>query len=56
MATGSLLSALSLAWRRGLEAALAENYDEVVPYEIYGKSSWPFAAVANERSRLFNAR
>jgi hypothetical protein len=31
-----------LAWRRVLEAALAENYDAVVPHEIYGKSSWPW--------------
>jgi fructose/tagatose bisphosphate aldolase len=29
---------LRLAWRHGLEAALAENSDEVVPYKIYNKS------------------
>ena len=46
---------LRLAWRQGLEAALAENSDEVVPYKIYGKSLSAMAAVANERLRLFNA-
>jgi len=46
---------LRLAWRRGLEAALAENSDEVVPYKIYGKSLSAIAAVADERLRLFNS-
>jgi hypothetical protein len=46
---------LRLAWRQGLEAALAENSDEVVPYKIYGKSLSAMAAVADERLRLFNA-
>jgi fructose-bisphosphate aldolase class II len=46
---------LRLAWRRGLEAALAENSDEVVPYKIYGKSLVAIAAVADERLRLFNS-
>ena len=46
---------LRLAWRHGLEAALAENSDEVVPYKIYGKSLSAMAAVASERLRLFNA-
>jgi fructose-bisphosphate aldolase, class II len=45
---------LRLAWRHGLEAALAENSDEVVPYKIYGKSLLAMAAVATERLRLFN--
>ena len=45
---------LRLAWRRGLEAALAENSDEVVPYKIYGKSLLAMAAVAEERLRLLN--
>ena len=47
---------LRLAWRRGLEAALAENSDEVVPYKIYGKSLLAMAAVADDRLRLFNSR
>jgi fructose-bisphosphate aldolase, class II len=42
---------LRLAWRRGLEAALAENSDEVVPYKIYGKSLLAMAAVADDRLR-----
>jgi fructose-bisphosphate aldolase class II len=46
---------LRLAWRRGLEAALAENSDEVVPYKVYGKCRSAMAAVAGERLRLFNA-
>ena len=46
---------LRLAWRHGLEAAMAENSDEVVPYKIYGKSLSAMAAVASERLRLFNA-
>jgi fructose-bisphosphate aldolase, class II len=45
---------LRLAWRHGLEAALAENSDEVVPYKIYGKSLSAMASVASERLRLFN--
>ena len=58
MATGKPLisTELRLAWRRGLEAALAKNSDEVVPYENYGKSLLAMAAVADERLRLFNAR
>ena len=46
---------LRLAWRRGLEAALAENSDEVVPYKIDGKSLLAMAAIADNRLRLFNA-
>jgi len=46
---------LRLAWRRGLEAALAENSDEVVPYKIHGKSLLAMAAIADNRLRLFNA-
>jgi fructose-bisphosphate aldolase class II len=46
---------LRLAWRRGLEVALAENSDEVVPYKIYGQSLVAIAAVADERLRLFNS-
>jgi len=45
---------LRLVWRRSLEAALAENSDEVVPYKIYGKCLLAMAAVAHKRLRLFN--
>jgi fructose-bisphosphate aldolase, class II len=47
---------LRLAWRRGIEAALADNLDEVVPYKIYSNSLSAMTAVADERLRLFNAR
>jgi fructose-bisphosphate aldolase, class II len=47
---------LRLAWRRGIEAALAANTDEVVPYKIYSSSLSAMAAVATERLRLFNGR
>ncbi len=46
---------LRLARRRGLEAALAENSDEFVPYKVCGKCRAAMAAVAGERLRLFNA-
>jgi fructose-bisphosphate aldolase, class II len=47
---------LRLAWRRGIEAALTDNLDEVVPYKIYSNSLSAMTAVADERLRLFNAR
>jgi fructose-bisphosphate aldolase, class II len=47
---------LRLAWRRGIEAALAGQSDEVVPYKIYSNSVSAMTAVAEERLRLFNAR
>jgi fructose-bisphosphate aldolase, class II len=47
---------LRLAWRRGIEAALAGQSDEVVPYKIYSSSVSAMTAVAEERLRLFNAR
>lgn len=45
---------LRLAWRHGLDEALAENPDEVVPYKIYEKPLSAMAAVVNQRLRLFN--
>jgi fructose-bisphosphate aldolase class II len=47
---------LRLAWRRAIEAALAGNSDEVVPYKIYSNAVSAMAAVAEERLRSFNAR
>jgi fructose-bisphosphate aldolase, class II len=47
---------IRLAWRRGLEAALAESSDEVVPYKIYGRSLTEMGMVATSRLRLFNGR
>ena len=43
-----------LAWRRGLEATLAESPDDVVPYRIYGGSLKEMQIVARDRLRLFN--
>jgi fructose-bisphosphate aldolase class II len=45
---------MRLAWRRGLEVALAEHPDEVVPYKIYGRSIREMQSVAVGRLRLFN--
>jgi fructose-bisphosphate aldolase, class II len=45
---------LRLAWRRGLDLALAEHPDEVVPYRIYGKPLKEMATVALDRLRLFS--
>ncbi len=45
---------LRLAWRHGLDEALAENPDEVVPYKIYEKPLSAMAAVVDQRLRLFN--
>jgi fructose-bisphosphate aldolase class II len=44
---------IRLAWRRGLEAALAENPDEVVPYRIYGSVLKEIQIVASDRLGLF---
>lgn len=45
---------IRLAWRRGLEAALAKNPDEVVPYRIYDGSLDEIRKVVTSRLRLFN--
>jgi len=45
---------IRLAWRRGLEASLAESPDEVVPYRIYGRSLDEMRKVVSSRLRLFN--
>jgi fructose-bisphosphate aldolase class II len=45
---------MRLAWRRGLEVALAENPDEVVPYRIYRRSLREMQTVAVDRLRLFH--
>ena len=47
---------MRLAWRRGLEAALAESSDEVVPYKIYSRPLKEMETVAINRLRLFNGR
>jgi fructose-bisphosphate aldolase class II len=46
---------IRLAWRRSLEAALAESPDEVVPYRLYGRPLEDMRTVAKDRLRLFNS-
>jgi fructose-bisphosphate aldolase, class II len=45
---------LRLAWRRGLEAALAAEPDNLVPYQLFRKSSEAIEDVVTNRLRLFN--
>jgi fructose-bisphosphate aldolase, class II len=47
---------IRFAWRRGLEDALAESPDEVVPYRIYGRALKEMQIVAGDRLRLFSGR
>jgi fructose-bisphosphate aldolase, class II len=44
---------IRLAWRRGLEVALEESPEDVVPYRIYGRSLTEMQTVAGDRMRLF---
>jgi len=45
---------IRLAWRRGLEASLASDPEEVVPYKLYDRSLEEIRKVAVDRLRLFN--
>ena len=45
---------LRLAWRRGLEAALASEPDNLVPYQLFRKSREGILDVVTNRLRLFN--
>jgi fructose-bisphosphate aldolase class II len=45
---------LRLAWRRGLEAALAAEPDNLVPYQLFRKSSEAIEDVVTNRLKLFN--
>jgi fructose-bisphosphate aldolase class II len=47
---------LRLAWRRGIESALAKNPPEVAPYKILPAAVEAIKAVASARLRLFNFR
>jgi fructose-bisphosphate aldolase class II len=47
---------LRLAWRRGLEAALARSPDEVVPYTLLQPALAGVEVVVRARLALFNAR
>jgi fructose-bisphosphate aldolase class II len=44
---------IRLAWRHGLEAALAEGSKDVVPFRIYGKALEEMRTVARNRLQLF---
>jgi fructose-bisphosphate aldolase class II len=46
---------IRLAWRRGLEAGLARDLDEVVPYKILPSAVESVKQVASSRLKLFNA-
>jgi fructose-bisphosphate aldolase class II len=45
---------LRLAWRRGMEAALAKEPDEVVPYKILPTAVEAVRQVARARLQLFS--
>ena len=45
---------LRLAWRRGLEATLAAEPDNLVPYQLFRKSSEAIEDVVTNRLKLFN--
>ena len=47
---------LRVAWRRGLEAELAKQPDQVVPYKILPLAMEPVRQVALSRLKLFNNR
>jgi hypothetical protein len=41
-------------WRRGLEAALAAEPDNLVPYHLFRKADKAIQEVATNRLKLFN--
>jgi fructose-bisphosphate aldolase, class II len=45
---------LRVAFRRGVEAALAAHPDEVVPYKLFSEASQAVAEVVRQRLHLFN--
>ena len=45
---------LRLAWRRGLEAALAAEPDNLVPYQLFRDAGEAIEQVATKRLKLFN--
>jgi fructose/tagatose bisphosphate aldolase len=47
---------LRLAWRRGLETALAMHPDEVAPYKLLPVAAEAIQTVVTRRLRLFNAQ
>lgn len=47
-------SELRLAWRRGIESALAANANEIAPYKLMAPSVEGVKRVVEERMKLFN--
>jgi fructose-bisphosphate aldolase class II len=45
---------IRLAWRRGLESALATSSDEVAPYKLLPPAEKAVQAIVSERLKLFN--
>jgi fructose-bisphosphate aldolase class II len=45
---------LRLAWRRGLEAALAAEPDSIVPYQLFRKAGEAIEEVVSARLNLFS--
>lgn len=45
---------IRVAWRRGLEAGLKNNPDEVAPYKIYPEAMKEIEKVVSDKLRLFN--
>lgn len=45
---------LRLAWRKGMEYALAEKKEEIAPYKLYPMAERAIESVAFERLKLFN--
>jgi len=45
---------LRLAWRRGLEAALAAEPENLVPYQLFRKAGEAMQEVVTKRLKLFN--
>jgi len=45
---------LRLAWRRGLEAALAAEPDNLVPYQLFRRAGEAMQEVVTKRLKLFN--
>lgn len=45
---------IRLAWRKGLESALAADRDEVAPYKLFPPAEKAVQAIVSERLKLFN--
>ncbi len=45
---------LRIAWRKGMEAALSQNPEEIVPYKILPKAVEEIKAIVIQRLKLFN--